>query len=507
MDVPLNHWAYDAIGQLAAQGILSGYPDGTYKGKQPTTRYEMASALARALAVVDLTKASKADVEMLKRLVIEFKDELDALGVKVDELDKRVAVIESRLGGWKISGVLRNDLLHTDSFTGAKQNDNEESRGYGDLARARLFLDRWFGEDESIHFHARVEGSDGAYANASSNLAFTRFYAEIPAFYDTKLIVGRFAYDFEGAYYLDGKTPFSKLGVAGTDHWMGSGAIDAFGIQKNFGLGSVTFYVAHPLLSTENTAEVDEWIRPWAKTGFSVWEFALNGQFQFNEQFGFDLGIQAFMGDDAAKVKTEWLPGNDTVELNKLWTAYVGIRFDFSDSIALRGLFFHQARDLEDGAGNDLSDRYYDGDNSNAFKFVVDVKQELLSFTSLWLEYNHLEEGFFVRNGRNALFNDGDFGKNAAAGYIAPGNFVIDDLTIWRIAAEQEWNDKWSTFLFFANFDLDDVDVGFKHYGLGVNYQLNPSVILGLSYAVFNYDDDFPANDESQIRFRTQVTF
>ena len=52
MDVPMNHWAYDAIGQLAAHGILSGYPDGTYKGKQPTTRYEMASALARALAVV-----------------------------------------------------------------------------------------------------------------------------------------------------------------------------------------------------------------------------------------------------------------------------------------------------------------------------------------------------------------------------------------------------------------------------------------------------------------------
>ena len=36
MDVPMNHWAYDAIGQLAAHGILSGYPDGTYKGKQPT---------------------------------------------------------------------------------------------------------------------------------------------------------------------------------------------------------------------------------------------------------------------------------------------------------------------------------------------------------------------------------------------------------------------------------------------------------------------------------------
>ncbi|NLD96886.1 MAG: S-layer homology domain-containing protein, partial [Synergistaceae bacterium] len=109
MDVPMNHWAYDAIGQLAARGVLSGYPDGTYKGNQPMTRYEAASAVARALAVVDMTKASKQDVEMLKRLVVEFKDELDALGVKVDKIDSRLAVIEERLGGWKLWGEFRFD--------------------------------------------------------------------------------------------------------------------------------------------------------------------------------------------------------------------------------------------------------------------------------------------------------------------------------------------------------------------------------------------------------------
>ncbi|MDR3231362.1 MAG: S-layer homology domain-containing protein, partial [Synergistaceae bacterium] len=118
MDVPLNHWSYDAIGQLAARGVLSGYPDGTYKGKQPTTRYEMASALARALAVVDMGKASRADVDNLKRLVVEFKDELDALGVKVEQLDKRVAVMEERLGGWQINGELRMDIEDWKSYEG-----------------------------------------------------------------------------------------------------------------------------------------------------------------------------------------------------------------------------------------------------------------------------------------------------------------------------------------------------------------------------------------------------
>ncbi len=74
MDVPMNHWAYDAIGQLAASGIVNGYPDGTFKGNQPMTRYEMATLVARALAVVDMNKASKQDVEMLKKLVVEFKE-------------------------------------------------------------------------------------------------------------------------------------------------------------------------------------------------------------------------------------------------------------------------------------------------------------------------------------------------------------------------------------------------------------------------------------------------
>ena len=69
----------------------------------------MASVVARALVAVDAEKASKQDLELLKKLVMEFKDELDALGVKVDKLDKRVAVLEDGIGGWKIRGNFRFD--------------------------------------------------------------------------------------------------------------------------------------------------------------------------------------------------------------------------------------------------------------------------------------------------------------------------------------------------------------------------------------------------------------
>ena len=54
VDIPSGHWAYDALAQMSARGILSGYPAGTFKGVQPMTRYEAASTVARVLANVDM---------------------------------------------------------------------------------------------------------------------------------------------------------------------------------------------------------------------------------------------------------------------------------------------------------------------------------------------------------------------------------------------------------------------------------------------------------------------
>ncbi|RYG38272.1 S-layer homology domain-containing protein [bacterium] len=44
-DVPRTHWAFDAVDTLFRQGLLKGYPDGTFKGNRPASRYEMAGAL------------------------------------------------------------------------------------------------------------------------------------------------------------------------------------------------------------------------------------------------------------------------------------------------------------------------------------------------------------------------------------------------------------------------------------------------------------------------------
>ncbi|MBR1553229.1 MAG: S-layer homology domain-containing protein [Schwartzia sp.] len=85
-DVPADHWAYDAIAQLAADGVIEGYGDGTYRGDQEITRYEMAQMIARAMA----KGANGADKALVDKLAAEFADELNNLGVRVAALEKKV---------------------------------------------------------------------------------------------------------------------------------------------------------------------------------------------------------------------------------------------------------------------------------------------------------------------------------------------------------------------------------------------------------------------------------
>lgn len=99
-DVPANHWAYQAIQTLAADGLIEGYPDGMFKGDRPITRYEMAVLIARAIAKVESMQpknvASKTDLDKLQKLIDAFKDELDALGVRVTNLEDSVAALNAR---------------------------------------------------------------------------------------------------------------------------------------------------------------------------------------------------------------------------------------------------------------------------------------------------------------------------------------------------------------------------------------------------------------------------
>jgi hypothetical protein len=446
---------------------------------------------------------------MLKRLVIEFKDELDALGVKVDELDKRVAVIESRLGGWKLGGQFRVDGRYTDT-------DGKDTHDAGlHLARARVYFDRRFGEEESIHVFARLDVYDGESA------FWENFYVEMPVAWDMQFTVGRVAWNFEAPYYFGGILAF------GGDAWLTDRYTDILGLSKSFGLGKVTGYVARP--GYRNAAELEGWSGNAGSPEKNMWEIFGIGQFELNEQFGFDVGFQYFGGDDDSEAfaTVEDAAGDFDLKYDNLWTLFGGLRFNFNESIALKGIFYYQDGSFSASPAGAATPNWSDRDmgdweDSNAFKVILDVKQDLLQFTSLWLEYNKLNEGFYMPTGvyghrvanvtpafgfgpDDVDFTDKGNGAGGSDGY------VWNDTTIWRIGAVQKWNDKWKTALFYAQYKWDvSTDPKAANYGIGVSYMLNPSTEIALNYSAVDYDsaaEKLGKSDQSHIRFRTQVNF
>ena len=119
-DVPAGHWAYDAVNKLSAEGVVDGYPDGTYGGDKLMTRYEMAQIVAKAMA-----KGANVD-----KLAAEFADELDSLGVRVANLEKKADNV-------KITGQIRASYRDVDGTNGSN---------VGRL-RTRLFVNGTINED------------------------------------------------------------------------------------------------------------------------------------------------------------------------------------------------------------------------------------------------------------------------------------------------------------------------------------------------------------------------
>lgn len=97
-DVPADHWAYDSVSKLAAEGVINGYTDGSFEGNSTMSRYEMAQIVAKAMANQEKVNADQK--AMIDKLAAEFSDELASLGV-------RVAALESKIDNVKWGGIVR----------------------------------------------------------------------------------------------------------------------------------------------------------------------------------------------------------------------------------------------------------------------------------------------------------------------------------------------------------------------------------------------------------------
>ena len=150
-DVPAGHWAYDAVNKLAAEGVVDGYPDGTYGGDKLMTRYEMAQIVAKAMA-----KGANVD-----KLAAEFADELDSLGVRVANLEKKADNV-------KVTGEIRYSYRDVDG----DENGNES------VLRSRLWVNGQINEDWSYTGMFENEQDFGDNDSEEDDLDFQRAYVE-----------------------------------------------------------------------------------------------------------------------------------------------------------------------------------------------------------------------------------------------------------------------------------------------------------------------------------------
>jgi len=501
VDVPMNHWAYDAISQLAAKGIIQGYPDGTYRGNQPMTRYEMSMLVARALATVDMEKASKEDVEMLKKLVVEFKDELDALGVRVDALDERVAVLEENLGGWKFWGELRFDARWADEGDGAYDKGYYTHRGETefDLNWFRLWMSRQI--DDKTKFTARI-GRNNA---TDEELKWERYFVTLQLPWDSSLMVGKWLYDWEdeSGLYID------------EDAWITDQVLKGFYWRKNLAKGDFSLMVAHQedayrkkVGVTEDDAKTpvyDTDKKKYTDLG-DYYYYGARFNYQLNDKFRFALSGVYIDYDNDGQVVGSVPQGN--FDYGTYWADF-GITF--SPGFQFKGAYFMQDHD-----GPNVPD--FD-DSPNAYKAIIDVSQDALKFTSLWIEYAKLDPNFHT-----AYQPWSAYGAEVTPALMeSPIDNKFETEVIF-VYLQQKWSDKWATYQRYGQFDhspegyanlMGSYDI--TNWTFGVQYWYTPTVMFELAYDDVDYDDgwrredggwgDPSLKDDSLIRFRTHIFF
>ena len=117
-DVTPDDWAFQAVSDLSAQGVVEGYPDGSFKGERNMTRYELAQIIARLMAKEDQLNAEQQAT--LDKLAGEYADELANLGVRVANLEKKVGNISwsgdarMQFQRTRVFGVDNNKIKTTD---------------------------------------------------------------------------------------------------------------------------------------------------------------------------------------------------------------------------------------------------------------------------------------------------------------------------------------------------------------------------------------------------------
>ena len=339
-DVTADDWAYQAVSDLSAQGVVEGYPDGTFKGERNMTRYELAQIVARLMAKEDQLNAEQQAT--LDKLAGEYADELANLGVRVSNLEKKVGNI-SWAGDAK--------MMYTDN---AKKTANDTYKGRIRLNVKGQVNDATYVQGRIVtNMYFKDAGTD------DGNTTMDRLFVNHNFGDKTSVVLGRqdltvfsgLEYDdaFDGAKlaYNDGKfDAYAAFGQLNAGKYDKTDA--AFGgLGYDFGVAKLN--AAYFNFTGDNAKTVSGFDSIWgANLVVPVQDFSVFGEYWDSNADKNDSAYQAGIGYstlDASKPGTFAL----NVAYNKVGTdAYLGgTTYDASD-------FFSAIADGDIADGKDL---------------------------------------------------------------------------------------------------------------------------------------------------------
>ena len=271
-DVSTDDWAYQAVSDLSDQGVVEGYPDGTFKGERNMTRYELAQIIARLMAKEDQLNAEQQAT--LDKLAGEYADELANLGVRVSNLEKKVGNLywsgDARMRYISSSSDKQKDTWDGRMRINVKGQVNEATyvqgqmttqmnfkgdngttatKANGDTFMSQLYVNHNFGENVAVRLGRQpiafgnqggwqyngLEGYDGAQVSYNNGkLALTTGFGQLNAsdlgdikkgantykgLTDTDVYFAKAGYDFG----------FAKLGA---DYIKAQGSVDAKNLKN-----------------------------------------------------------------------------------------------------------------------------------------------------------------------------------------------------------------------------------------------------------------------------------
>lgn len=374
--VKSNHWAYPAVTQLVKAGLIDGYGDGDFRGDKAITRYEMAALVAKAMSNVE--KADNANKVLIDKLKVEYASELKNLGVRMDNLEKKV----NSLGKMTIGGELR---VRYDSAGAGVLGFTDADSDKKENGQVRYRLNMAAPLDGNWKVVARYESSAAKFGGSGSDNPNNLVRAYVEG-------------DVAGMHVLAGRGNFKTFNAYtgwDKDNWEGGGVtignkvkLDLYAMKHGGANTSTTYTTTWNDKNGDGKVTNDE-LTTKATNAFSqknTWYKLAQLKYSFTPDF---------------TVATQWLKNHldDRKEYGASYdTIGIGFRYTGWDNLALSAEYAeNRAAKIRTATNGVLDEKTVTNNNPKGYEIKLDYgkldKNKVGSWLA-WVGYRYAEDGF-----------------------------------------------------------------------------------------------------------------